>query len=108
MFVNAQAALLLFPEVPTLPRMKPQLAPLMRRLSRPCATLALITAMVLCGGVAQGATHRKVRRVAREGKAMVEAKSVRTVVPERREWRRLTTFNERFYPGIGRTFTTWW
>jgi hypothetical protein len=80
----------------------------MRRISRPSASFVLITAIVLWGGAAHGATHRKARPAAPEGKTIVEAKSVQPVVPERREWRRLTTFNERFYPGMGRTFTTWW
>jgi hypothetical protein len=88
--------------------MKPKFTLSSRRISRSAATLALLSAMMFTCGMAQGATHRKARRSAPDGKTMREAKTVQTVAPERREWSRLTTFNERFYPGIRRTFTTWW
>jgi hypothetical protein len=64
--------------------------------------------MALCCGAAQAATHKKAQPAAPEGKAIRDAKTVQAVVPERRVPLRLITFNERFYPGIGRTFTTWW
>lgn len=78
------------------------------RASRSGATLALAAVLVLSCGMAQAATHKKARRTAPEDKTVREAKTVQTPAPERRERTRLITFNERWYPGMGRTFITWW
>ena len=86
--------------------MKANFAPwnCMHRLFRTTALLAS-AAMLLSCGLAQGATHKRARPAAPEGKTIQEAKPVQPPAPARR---RLLTFYERFYPGAIRSFTTWW
>ena len=77
-----------------------------RRVVRTCASLAVLLATLLWCATAQADPRRTTRPVPRDSKTVTEAKSVQRPAPEQR--RRLITFNERFYPGMGRTFTTWW
>jgi hypothetical protein len=77
------------------------------RVSRTGVTLALSLAMMLWCGIAQGAPRKAAPPAAPEGKTVRDAKAVPPPAQPPAP-RRLLTFNERFYPGAIRSFTTWW
>lgn len=69
--------------------------------------LLILLATMLPSGMAQAAPRKATRPAAPEGKTIRDAKTT-VVAPRPPAPRRLLTFQERFFPGSIRTFTTWW